>query len=125
MSDRFFNSSANLALDGGVEKAFPAVVDGEFELRRPVSVGAQDAGTQQDARAERIDLDQEVENRLGFAAADSEHSMRGDGLHRLAILVVHLELFLLVDAVDASAALDDALFEHQVAQPACAARRPR
>jgi hypothetical protein len=75
----------------------------------------QDAGTEQAARAERIDLDQEIEDRLGFATADSKHSVRGDCLHRLAILIVHLELFLLVDAVDASAALDDALFEHQVA----------
>jgi hypothetical protein len=31
------------------------------------------------------------------------------------VFVVHLELFLFVDAVDAPAALDDALFEHQVA----------
>src|ERR1019366_4878606 len=37
-----FQFEANLTLDGWVQKAFPAVVNREFELRRPVSDGAQD-----------------------------------------------------------------------------------
>jgi hypothetical protein len=53
---------ADLALDRCAEKTLPAVVDCQFELRRPVSVGAQDARTEQVGRAEWIDFDEEVEN---------------------------------------------------------------
>ena len=41
----------------------------------------------------------EVEDALGLAAADGEHAVRGDLLHRLAIVVIHLELLLFVDRV--------------------------
>jgi hypothetical protein len=37
---------ANLTLDGRVQEAFSATIDHKFELRRPVSGGAQDAGTE-------------------------------------------------------------------------------
>ncbi len=37
-------------------------------------------------------------------------------LHRLAIVVVHLELFLLIDGIGGLAAGDDALVEHKLAE---------
>ena len=104
---------ANLALDGGVQQAFPSVFNGEFELRRPVAVGAQYARSEQADRAVRINLDEKIEDVFGLAAADGEHAVRGNRLHRLAIFVVHLELFLLVDGVDRACGWDDSLFKHQ------------
>src|ERR1700722_13871543 len=42
--------------------------------------------------------------------------MRRDCLHYLAILVIHLEFFLLVDGIDRLAANDNAFLEHEMAQ---------
>ncbi len=42
--------------------------------------------------------------------------MRRDGLHRLAVVVVHAELFLLVDGIQGFLADDHALIEHELAQ---------
>ncbi len=42
--------------------------------------------------------------------------MRGNGFHRLAIVVIHLELFLLIGGVECFAAGDGAFVEHELPQ---------
>ncbi len=111
-----FQLEADLALDGRVEQALPGVLDGEVELRRPVALCAQDVPAHEAEGALCFELDEEIEHVLPFAAADGEHAVRGDGLHRLRVLVVHLELFLRVDGVDGLAADDGAFIEHDLAQ---------
>jgi hypothetical protein len=39
--------------------------------------------------------------------------VRGDGLHRLAVVVVYFELFLLIDRIHRSFADDNAFLEHE------------
>ncbi len=87
-----------------------------------VSCGVQSPGLRrmrdlQDADgALRLQFHQEEEDVFGLAAADGQHAMRGNGLHRLAIVVVHLELFLLIDGIGGLAAGDDALVEEKLAE---------
>ena len=77
---------------------------------------AEDTGADERGGAERINLDEEVEDGLGLAAANGQHAVRGDGLYRLAIVIVHLEFFLLVDRVERFLADDDAFLEQELAQ---------
>src|SRR5665213_3168112 len=107
---------ANLALNGRTEETFPGIVDGEFEMWCPITGRAKDAGAEKRCRTNRIKFDEKVENGLGLAAADGQHTMRRDILHRLAVVVVHLELFLLVNGVRGFLAHDDSLFKHDAAQ---------
>src|ERR1700722_20053188 len=95
---------ADLALDGRVEEALPCIVDCELKMRGPVAWPAKNAGTQERRGPDGIKLDEEIEDRLGYAAADGQHAMRGDGLYGLAVVVIHLELLLLVDGVGGSLA---------------------
>ena len=67
-------------------------------------------------RALRIHLDQEVENRLTFAAADRKHAMRGNRLHRLAVVVIHLEFLLRIHPIHGLPANDHAFVVQQPAQ---------
>src|SRR5581483_8555261 len=86
-------------LGGGraAEKALPGVLGGEIELRRPVAGLLVNFALDDVERTLRIQLDQKIQNIFGLAAANREHAVRRDLLHRLAIVVVHLELLLLVD----------------------------
>ena len=63
-------------------------------------------------RAFGVELDVEVEDVFGFAAADGEHAVRGDFADRLAVIVIHFELFLVVDCAIGFGTDDDAFFEH-------------
>ena len=72
-----------------------------------------------------IQFDQEVEDLFGLAAADGEHAVRGDLFDRLAVVVIHLELLLLVHRIRRFLADDDAFLEHSAAQQPCEYRRPR
>ncbi len=77
---------------------------------------AQDLIPQQPDAAQRFGFDQEEQDVFAFAAADREHAVGRDGLHRLAIVVVHLELLLLVDRVGHLAADHHAFVEHELPQ---------
>ena len=60
---------------------------------------AKDTGADERGGAQRVNLDEEVEDGLGLAAANGKHAVRGDGLYRLAIVILHREFFLLIDRV--------------------------
>ena len=107
---------ANLPLDGRIQKPLPGVVDGQFKLVRPVALQAQNMALDDGDGPLRFDFDEEVENVLAFAAPNGQHAMRGNRLYRLRVLVVHLELFLLVDRVGDLAAYYDAFIEHKSAE---------
>ena len=107
---------ANLALNRSIQQPLPRVIDGQLELRRPIAFLAQDV-TVNDCRGPfRRDFDEEVEHVFVFAAADGQHAMRGNRLHRLGVLVVHLEFFLLIDRVGDFFADHHALVEEHLAQ---------
>jgi hypothetical protein len=105
-----------LALDRRIQQPLPAVVNRGLEMRRPIALRTQDLRPQQRGRAQRLQLDQEVQHRLGLAAPHRQHAVRRNRLHRLAILVVHLELLLLVDRVQRLLADDDAFVVHHRTQ---------
>ena len=98
VSDRFFSSRRISPWMDELSRRFQqsSMASSSCGVQSP---GAQNPRAEQADRAERIELDQEIEDVFGLAAADGEHSVRGNCLHRLAIIVVHLELFLLIDGV--------------------------
>ena len=118
-SERFFSSRRISPCIDALEESAPAVVDGLVELRGPVAFGLVDAGAEESGGAGGVEFDEEVEDGLGLAATDGEHAVRGDGLHRLAVVVVHLELALLVFflafGLGGFAGDDDALVEEELA----------
>ncbi len=115
-SERFLSSRRSSPWMEGLRRRFQesSMASSRCGVQSPVC--AEDAGADERGGAERIELDEEVEDGLGFAAANGEHAVRGDGLYRLAIVVVHLELFLLVDRVEGFLADDDAFLEQELAE---------
>ena len=85
-------------------------------MRGPVPGLAEDTGADERGGAERINLDEEVEDGLSLAAANGKHAVRGDGLYRLAIVIIHLEFFLFIDRVERFLADDDAFLEQELAE---------
>ena len=57
-----------------------------------------------------------MEHAFAFAAANGQHAVRGNGLHRLPVFIVHLELLLLVNGVGHLGAHHHALIEHHLSQ---------
>ena len=104
----------DLGLDRQVEQALVGVLDGQLQVRRPVSWCLEDLALEASDGAQRVELDLEVKHLLVFAAANGQHAMGRDFRHRLAVVVIHLELFLLVDGAFDLAAHDYALVEHHL-----------
>jgi len=104
-------------LDGAIEQALPCVVDA---IRAAASVARRRSTwrwTMATARAGSTSMrSRDFRLRGGWPTCDER-----DGLHRLAVLVVHLELFLLVYRVRAFAA-DTHLRRRQLTKP-CAEER--
>ena len=104
----------------GVEQAFPGVVDGKLQLRGPVAFGAQNFAAHLAGGAGGIELDEEVEDALGFAAANCQHAVRWNGFDGLLEVVIHLESELVVELflvrVKGLTAADDAFVVQQRAQ---------
>src|ERR1700722_16405510 len=85
-------------------------------MRRPIPCSAEDARTEQRDGAKGIEFDEEIEYGLCLTTADGEHPVGRDALHRLAIVIVHLELFLLIYCIQSLFADNNALIEHELAQ---------
>jgi hypothetical protein len=74
-------------------------------------MAAYDAGGTQ-----RVNFNQKVEDRFGFATPNGKHTVRRNRLYGFAVLVIHLELFLRIHGVHHLAAHDDSLVVQQLAQ---------
>ena len=111
-----FQLEANLRLNRRIQEPLPGIVDREFELRRPIAAFAQNMPPHERDGAFRFHFDEEVEYVFRFAAADGEHAVRRDGLRRLPVLVVHLELLLVVHRVCDLATDHHALVEYKLSQ---------
>src|SRR6202789_3109719 len=85
-------------------------------MRGPVPGLAEDTGADERGGAEWVNLDEEVEDGLGLAAANGKHAVRRDGPYRLAIVIVHLEFFMFIDSVERFLADDDAFLEQELAE---------
>src|ERR1700722_10657277 len=106
----------DLSLDRRIEQPLPRIFNSQFKLWRPITLFPQYARTQNGPGTQRIKFNKKVQNRFSLTPSNRKHSMRRYRLHRLAILVIHLEFFLLVDSIDRLATDDDALLEHEMAE---------
>ena len=61
-----------------------------------------------------VQFDQKEEDLFAFATTDREHPVGRNRLHRLAVVVIHLELILLVDRIRCLAADHCSFFKHQL-----------
>src|SRR5260370_18102636 len=85
-------------------------------MRRPVTCPAEDASAEQRGGTKGLEFDEEVEDSLSLTTAEGERPVRRDGLHRLAVVVVHFELFLLIDRVEGLFTDNDPFIKHELAQ---------
>src|ERR1700735_5399327 len=62
----------NFALNGRIQEPLPCIIDGEFKLRCPIALLAQNMLLHDGHRSFRFDFDQEVEHALALTATDSQ-----------------------------------------------------
>ena len=106
----------NVGLNGEAEQPLVAILNREFEVRRPVAGRFEDLRFQVGDGARGVQLNLEVDDVFVLAAADRQHTMRRNLRGRLAIVVVHLELVLLVLRILYFVAHHNAFFQHHLAQ---------
>ena len=107
---------ADFRRDRVVQQPLPGVFGRQIQLRGPVARLLVNPTLDQENRSLRLQFDDEIQDAFGLAAPDGQHPVGGNRLHRLPVLVVHLELLLFVLAIHGLFTNDDALFRHRPAQ---------